>query len=184
MINRIFCDLDGVIVNFTKDCCKNHGVEYPKQVEFSDQWLDTTCDINHTDPKKFLTVKCHGHDFWANLEIFPWAYVIIAIVKASGREWRFLTKPTQDAGCYSGKYDWIKKYFPEDVKKLWIVNGDKSLVCRGKGDLLIDDKLENLNTWKAAGGSIYHWTEITPDWPKEKVQKRLDELHKIIYNPY
>lgn len=175
MITKVCIDLDGVMANFTKGACIACDVPYPSNSLFAESWLDEQCAANMWD-------RCKGHDYWANLEPFPWVAALRNLVAEHTDQWVFLTKAAYhyDPGCYSGKCEWIHRHFPDDLNRLWIMNGDKSMMCRGPGDLLIDDKLRSVKPWARAGGTIYHWAEITSDYPSEKVAARLEDIKGIL----
>lgn len=165
----MFLDLDGVLANFSESACQVCDVPYPSNTIFTDTWLDEQCG-------KKLWNLCRGHDFWLNIQPFPWAQELRDLIANHTDQWIFLTKSSFDAGYYSGKWEWMKRHFPKDLARLWIVNGDKSIVCRGPGDLLIDDKSKNCQPWIEAGGEIYHWRELTPDYNREEVLCRLGHV--------
>lgn len=171
-ITRVFLDLDGVIANFCKGARAAMNDPYPTEpFEIPDNWLDME--------GKNLWHFCRGHDFWANLDPFPWYKDIIKIVNSNCADWKFMSKPSCDAGSYSGKFEWLKKHVKGGVNRLWLVNGSKALACTGPHHLLIDDNAKNCNEWKEAGGTVYRWTEISANYPQEEVNKRLDEIRKL-----
>lgn len=172
-IDKIALDIDGVLANFSKSACKACGVEYPQSGLFDDSWLDELVGDK-------LYARCRGEVFWANLEIYPWAQQIVEAVDSSGIDWRFITKPMQDPGSYSGKYLWIKKHFPKHAEKLWIINGSKAFACDGPNSLLIDDMRKNLDAWANRGGSVYEWKEVTPDWPTVLINKRIEDIKDLL----
>ena len=174
-ITRIGLDIDGVIANFCKAAAAAMNKPYPSEpFAIPDGWLD--------DKDKTLWRCCRGHDFWANIELFPWAKKIVKIVDSNCGDWRFITKPSFDPGSYSGKYEFVKNNFKNGVSRLWCVNGSKAYACTGPHHLLIDDNKKNCEEWEAAGGTVYRWTEISANWPEEKVEKRLEELRKLFEN--
>lgn len=154
-----YLDLDGVGVNFTQGACKMFNVEYPANTTFFYDWI---CVKHGISRAKFWSTIV-GAEFWENLEPYPWTRDLVDILESSKVQWRFLSKPTYDAGCYAGKYNWVKKHFGKHINKLILINGDKSIVCRGSKSLLIDDKDKNIEQWQAAGGSVFHWEEVSPD---------------------
>jgi hypothetical protein len=176
MINRVFLDIDGVLANFTKACCEKIEAPYPTNFAFPETWLDEVASEK-------IWSRCRGYDYWVGLEVYPWSNLLRTTIDKTGKEWVYLTKPSQDGGCYAGKYDWVTKHFKDASKRLWLANGVKSLVCRGSSDLLIDDKLKNGRDWQAAGGTFYHWEEITPDYSTDKVLERIKEIQRIITSP-
>lgn len=174
-ITHVGLDVDGVLANFCKAACAKMGRPYPSEpFAVPDRWLD--------DKKGSLWKHCRGHDFWVNIEPFPWAKKIHKIVESSGVDWRFITKPSFDPGSYSGKYEFIKNNFKNGVSKLWCVNGSKAYACTGSHHLLIDDNKKNCDEWEATGGTVYRWSEISENWPEEEVNKRLEELRALLDN--
>ena len=77
MINQIYFDLDGVLVDLHGGFAAYHHVEYPYTQERRDTgepadeafeiWLED--QARWSDPHGACTTK----EFWANLEPFPWA---------------------------------------------------------------------------------------------------------------
>jgi len=174
-ITRVGLDIDGVLANFCKAAASAMNKPYPSEpFAVPNSWLD---DDNNT-----LWKRCHGHDFWANIELFPWAKKIHKIVDSNCADWRFITKPSFDPGSYSGKYEFVKNNFKNGVSKLWCVNGSKAYACTGPHHLLIDDNTKNCEEWRAAGGTAYQWSEISANWPEKEVQKRLDEIEELLQN--
>ena len=172
IITKIALDIDGVLANFCKAAAVAMGKHYPAEpFEIPDGWLD--------DKEDSLWKYCRGHDFWANIELFPWAREIHKIVDSNCADWRFITKPSFDPGSYSGKYEFVKNNFKNGVSHLWCVNGSKAYACTGPHHLLIDDNAKNCKEWEEAGGIVYRWTEISANYPKEEVNKRLDEIRNL-----
>ena len=173
MITKVALDLDGVLANFTKAACKKCGVLYPVDPKkFEENWLDEKT-------KDILWKNCRGHDFWAEIEPFPWANEIVKIVNNNCADWRFITKPSFDPGSYSGKFDWVRMNFKDKIRHLWLVNGSKAYACTGPEHLLIDDNKKNCQEWRDAGGTVFEWEEVTPNWPQYDIAKSLDELKKV-----
>lgn len=175
VITKVFLDLDGIIVNFCKGAALALGKEYPKEpFAVPDMWLDLD--------KNNLWKYCRGHDFWANLEPFPWYKDIIKIVDSNCPDWKFMSKPSCDAGSYSGKFEWVKNHVKGGVSRIWLINGSKAYACTGKHHLLIDDNAKNCREWEAAGGTVYRWPEVSANWPEKEIEKRLDELRNLFNN--
>lgn len=167
---KIFLDLDGVIANFSKAACKRLDIKYPSKHEFK-QKGEFFSDI----PEGIFYSTLKGHDFWADLEIFPYANELVEVVNNTSKgNWMFLTKPMLDPGCYSGKYEWIKKHFPKYTNKLIIINGTKSACCKGADNVLIDDLPKNITEWVNAGGQAIRWVEKTDDFDKEWYSMKIE----------
>lgn len=173
---RIRLDMDGVIANFTKQACKTMGEPYPSEHVFTNySWLFD----KHGKHSCYKRMK--GHLFWTSVEAFPWATDMINMVDEESKgNWMFLTKPMVDPYCYSGKAEWVMKYARQHLDKLCIIAADKSNVVRDKKDVLIDDKIGNIESWNAAGGTGYFWEEISDDFNTEAVESRLLQLRKTL----
>lgn len=174
-IKRIFLDVDGVLANWTKKACEKTSIEYPIDFEFPNQgWLATRASV------KKIQDASDSLEFWTDIEKYPWSNDIVKMVSQSGKHWNFLTKPMKTPHCFAGKAEWMFQHYPYHWDKMWIVTGSKSTVCRGPGDLLIDDMDKNLEEWKEAGGSIFEWKEVTHDWTGDW-KDRLKRLKETIY---
>ncbi len=173
---KIFLDLDGVIANFSKSASKCLDIPYPVQHEFK-QYDELFAHV----PKPVFYSKIRGHDFWANLGIFPYAKDLVKMIDTvSDGNWMFLTKPMMDFGCYSGKFAWVQKHFPQYLGKIIIINGTKATCCTGANDILVDDTAKNINEWAAAGGHAIRWVEKTDDFDAEWYKTKVDFLKYFI----
>lgn len=127
--------------------------------------------------------KFKGFQFWSEMEAYPWSNALVSLVdEATKGNWMFLTKPMYDPHCYSGKAAWIMHHFPRHVKKLCIIGSSKANMARNFEDVLIDDHIENINEWRQAGGTAYHWKEIGENAPKEIYENRLKDVAEILIN--
>lgn len=173
---RVNLDMDGVTANFIKSACKMLGEPYPEAQESTEyDWLFL----------KYGREKCHatirGHYFWATLEKFPWTDELIDIVDTESKgNWMFLTKPMIDPYCYSGKAEWVMKYYRQHFKRLTIIPASKSLLARTSKDVLIDDHPKNISEWNAAGGTGIRWVELGDKFNPDEVRIRLDNLRKTL----
>lgn len=172
-----FLDLDGLIVNCCKSMCYNIGVDYPSNFQFpSDTWLYDKCAEKGMSKNDFWA-KNRGFDFWSSMQIYPWSKQLIQVVEKNADDWMFLSKPSMDFDCLSGKAAWVKKHFGE--KKLWLAQDHKEYAA-APTRILIDDKKENCKKWSEFGGFAYHWPEITDDFDPTEVEKRLTEIENLI----
>lgn len=171
----IALDLDGVIANFSKASCRKLGIEYPKNHTFVYGEME-----ERVGGKARFYSSIRGHDYWANIELYPWGKELIKLAKEFGEDWIILTKPTLDVGCYSGKYEFVRKNL-HCVDRLWIANGSKARVCHGPEYLLIDDKPKNGEDWVAKGGTFFNWPEVSED---VDVTQRLGDLKALLSKGY
>lgn len=172
----VFIDFDGLIANFSKSACQRLGIKYPSNTLFEDYgWLGTDHDT--------LIENIKGHDFWVNIEAYPWSNKLVdSVDKISNGNWIFLTHAVNDPGCYSGKYSWYKKHFSRYDKKLCVTDVPKHKFCHDCCDFLIDDKPQNIDEWRSAGGTAFYWQEISDDYSEKIVTKRIVEIVKTIDN--
>lgn len=178
---RVFLDFDGVICAFTKSACRVMGEPYPSNYTFHNySWLFDK------KGRQNCYKAMRGHDFWSTMELFPWAKDMVDIVnKTTNGNWYFLTKSmSNDHQCLSGKSEWLHKHFPNYTDRLCVLSGGckKSIFVRGKKDVLIDDCLYNCHDWRNNGGSIYFWEEVSMDYNKLLIDKRLEHLSSFLKN--
>lgn len=175
----IYQDLDGCIADFQSAACARFNIIPPSNHLYStDTWLYEKLGNN----KALFWSRIRGFNFWADeIKPYPWAKKVLSIYKRLQVEWWFLTKPSSDPHCYSGKAEFVKNHF-HAMNKLILINGDKDKICKSKYDILIDDKRSNCDKWIAAGGTVYFWQEISNDYNGEEVQKRLLEIEDLIKN--
>ena len=156
---RIFCDLDGVLVDF------NRG--FKNLEENSDKLTPKEYDKEHGKHSMWKIIDPEGEKFWIRLK---WT--------KDGRElWDYLTRynpiilssPSRSKHSIPGKMEWIKRNLgitqakPTTSASDWdpesriILSSDKFKFARSKNDILIDDTRAKLDKWTAAGGTgIFH----------------------------
>jgi 5'(3')-deoxyribonucleotidase len=113
--------------------------------------------------------------WWAGIPKFPGAKSFYNALKNLG-EVRFLTAPVPDSSCFQGKAQWISKTFLPERGRFSLLD---LIICRGKDkdllarsySILIDDRIDNVNAWRAAGGNAVHH--------KGDYQKTLKEARKL-----
>jgi len=154
---KIFIDMDGVIVNFTVPALRKHGVtirdesEYPADCEW-----DILQACNKLRGQQSLTPltapefwDALDYDFWYDLPLYSLAYAFVKHLEQWGDIY-FATTPTLSSDCVAGKYDWVKKHFPEYRSKMFICAHKEMLA--GPNTILIDDRDKNCEAFDEAGG--------------------------------
>lgn len=157
MINTIFLDMDGVLVNFLGGLHKA---------------LDVPYDINNypykkgkwnmlTDIKAFADIPatfeecndCCTTSFWQNLKWMHDGHHILRAIynRFNADKIYLLTTPMPNLESASGKMMWIKGNLPVHLKHTIITQAPKHLLAR-PDTLLIDDKDENVDGFREAGG--------------------------------
>lgn len=144
-IERIYLDMDGVIVDFVGGALAAHRKPLCPPIPGEchiEKWLKVT-------PTDFWH-KCRGHLFWDSL---GWLDDGLEMLQQCGpwfdKTW-LLSTPSDDPGCLSGKYSWLTRELSGWKRRL-ILACDKVSVSP-PGALLIDDSDDNCKKWEAAGG--------------------------------
>ncbi len=130
----IFCDMDGVLVDFDKEFERNHGV-LPYQMPREKLWqivLDT-------------------ENYWLNLPKLKDADKLVQHLNKHG--FQILT------GLPAYGYDkaekekrlWMKKYYGKEDGVICCLSKDKQNFGKPK-DILIDDRAPNIERWEEMGG--------------------------------
>lgn len=130
----IFCDMDGVLVDFDQEFKRNHGV-MPYELQREKLWqivLDT-------------------ENYWLNLPKLSDADKLVTYLNKHG--FKILT------GLPAYGYDkaekekrlWMKKYYGKEEGVICCLSKDKQNFGKPK-DILIDDREPNIKNWEAMGG--------------------------------
>ncbi len=130
----IFCDMDGVLVDFDNEFERNHGI-LPYKLPREELWqivLDTK-------------------DYWLNLPKLKDADKLVAYLNKQG--FQILT------GLPAYGYDkaekekrlWLKKHYGKEDGVICCLSKDKQNFGKPK-DILIDDRAPNIERWEEMGG--------------------------------
>jgi hypothetical protein len=174
---RIFCDLDGVLVDF------NRGfAELPENTE---KLSPGEYEEEHGKNSIWPLIDKYGEEYWSELY---W--------KGDGRElWDYLeeykpailSSPSRNPLSISGKAKWVKlnlRINDKPVTKLADYTGDnrliimqqKHLFAKSANDILIDDTQSKIDKWTEAGGTgILHNDSTDTIKVLEKILERLRE---------
>ena len=138
--HKIYCDMDGVLVDFEK------GYEDLTGQNIRGQHVSG--GPNFWDP-----ITKAGAQFWIKL---PWM--------ADGKQlWEYikqytpvlLSAPSREESSKIGKYVWVKREMPGT--KLILRSAERKQEFATPQSILIDDRKDNIDRWKEAGGiGIYH----------------------------
>lgn len=150
----IFCDLDGVLVNFAKG--------------FSDSNEEKLTPKKYEEKYGKHSISRHlqqfGTKFWEDLEWMPdgkqlWNYI-------QPLNPTILSAPSPFEESKMGKVMWLKKHInlPNydvqtktkhgwDGKSKVILSGDKYKFANGPTSILIDDTIKKIEPWINAGGT-------------------------------
>lgn len=176
-MSRVYVDSDGVLANFNKAFAPAFGLEYPTKTVLYHDWPMQAS--NTASASEFYRI-CERHPtLWESAEPYPWTSAIIQVLDLKDPEWMILTSATHDPECWSGKVKWFTHHLTESsLNKLVMVSGRKWRIA-SKGDILIDDRYENVEGWREAGGVAYHWIDYTEDLT-ELARDQIDRLSSFL----
>lgn len=140
----VYLDMDGVIADFFSLLAQENDSDHWKSIKNIERSLN---EIRNTD-------------FFYRIPEFPETAEIVHQVKTlSGGDWGICSSPLRDDHYNSAywKRRWLedKGYMPDDLEKcIFTSNKHKYAISRltGEPNILIDDKLDNILRWNAAGG--------------------------------
>lgn len=131
---KIYCDMDGVLVDFVRGYQDLTGIDMTGTFDNSDKFWDP---INKA-----------GYKFWIGL---PWM--------SDGKQmWDYIKKynpdilsaPSRQDDSRVGKNDWVKREIPGAHLILRTMKNKKEFAC--PKCILIDDLKPNIDSWVEAGG--------------------------------
>ena len=132
----IYCDMDGVLVDFEKGYKDLTGVD--------------TKQFPKGDKSFWQPISDAGAEFWANLPWMPdgkelWNYI-------KKYKPNILSSPSQDPSSKVGKEAWLKMNLQNGYKKAYFYGRANKQLFSDKNRILIDDLLNTINEWNAKGG--------------------------------
>lgn len=137
---KIYCDLDGVLVNFDKGYHDLTGKDIGGKF-FSDS--------HFWDP-----INKAGKKFWVDLEWQPdgkqlWDYI-------EQYKPKILSAPSRQDDSRVGKHEWVERELPGVPLLLRTAKHKKEFAT--SDSILIDDRLDNIEGWREKGGIGIHHT--------------------------
>jgi 5'(3')-deoxyribonucleotidase len=186
----IFQDLDGCIANFCDAAMKALGViEYtiPPNEPNMEKWPGVNC----TTKEFWLAIDKTEEDFWVGIEKFPHSDSIIKMLHTYGDVF-FLTSPSRNPKCLSGKAMWIKKHYPRMVRN--VVYTPAKYLCANSHSILLDDTKSKLDKFAEHGGWTIMWPQpYNEAWAEfqlyngnyqEYIRVKLEEIKSKIQQDY
>lgn len=183
----VFIDMDGVVADFVVGALKAH--------HFTDEAIMMT--LREWPYAEFNMPKVLGmdsktfwgaihEDVWANLQPYNGARALVKAVENLVGEDNvyFLSSPTIDPKCLSGKGNWLIQHFPRYwYTRHFVFTPHKKLFANSR-TILIDDYCKNCEDFGRAGG----WSILYPQkWNKlanfegDKVEHTLSGIENITY---
>jgi 5'(3')-deoxyribonucleotidase len=132
--------MDGVLVDFDKGYFKLTGHKLDGEHRSDDHFWDPINDA--------------GYDFWINLEwIKPDGKRLWKYIKKHNPE--ILSAPSNRNESRVAKHDWVKRELPGVTLILRSAKHKKDFAA--SKSILIDDRIDNIQSWREAGGiGIHH----------------------------
>jgi len=138
----IFCDMDGVLVDFDKGYEDLTGV-HTKHADVQDK--NTFWDVFKDSLKE---KGMSEYEYWAGLD---WE-------KGGPMLWNYnksyntyiLTSPSLNPESREGKRDWVTRL--DNMKNIYFRKASSKADFSGKNKILIDDRADTIEKWNANGG--------------------------------
>lgn len=138
----IFCDMDGVLVDFDKGYKDLTGVstKHADVQNSKDFWNKLESSLK----EKGLTQE----DYWKGLDWMPDGKTLWNYIKQYNPY--ILTAPSKDPGSRTGKKEWVERL--DNMKNIYFRAAQSKSDFAGKNKVLIDDREDTIESWRAKGG--------------------------------
>jgi hypothetical protein len=145
MAPAIFFDLDGVLADFVTGALELHGKSIP--VDHVRWDFDRQLGI---EPAEFWAPM--GRSFWAGLPVHCDGFELLRRAERLVPRDRIalLSSPCANDGCVEGKRDWVKRWLPEYLPRLFV--GTAKHLFASPSKILVDDHDGNIDRFVNSGG--------------------------------
>jgi predicted kinase len=133
---KVYCDMDGVLVDFERGYNELTGKQTPG--------VDSTYDKNDF----WSAITKEGAKFWANLNWMSDGKQLWSYIKQYSPQ--LLTAPSREESSRTGKLAWVDKNIP-NTSTIFKQAKDKKDLAESNA-ILIDDRKDNIQQWIDAGG--------------------------------
>ena len=136
---RVFCDLDGVLVDLERGLADHYGIPAGFSAERFQELFDGLED-SEADLEGFfadLHWKRDGRELWEN--ILPYEPMILTAASHH-----------RDPHIVAGKYDWCRRHLK--LPKSRVIMESQKYIYAAPNHVLIDDTPEKIRGWTNAGG--------------------------------
>jgi 5'(3')-deoxyribonucleotidase len=179
-ITKVFCDIDGVLLDTPRAMLKAHGREDLYDTWPKGEW--SAEKVLGLDSSTFWKViDAAGVDFWRYVPEYPWARLLWETLIESDYEFAFLTSPSWDVTSLVGKKLWLEDVFGRDFRDFIITN--KKHLCASPTALLIDDKPANVFNFRSHGHALLFpqpWNEGAEWWTHDSPAKVVERVMSVI----
>ena len=146
-MTTLYLDMDGVIADFDEYAARTLGIPPSSGIYPEEVWYKLASntrlyrDLIKTPYADQLVDECK--DLAATKEYN--LLFLTAVPKGNDVKWAFYDKVV-----------WAQNYFPDIPVHFGPFSKNKWQHCQ-PGDILIDDRLSNIEEWRVAGGIAIHW---------------------------
>jgi hypothetical protein len=138
----IFCDMDGVLVDFDKGYEDLTGL-HTKHADVQD-----SNDFWNKFKSSLTEKNMEEYDYWANLEWMSDGQELWNYIKQYNPY--VLTAPSRDPGSKLGKKEWVLRL--DNMKNIYFRAAQNKSDFSGRNRILIDDRADTIEKWNKAGG--------------------------------
>lgn len=145
----VYLDIDGVIANFVSAALSALNITtytIPPNEPNMEKWSG----VNITTKEFWKAIDKTNEDFWFNIPKYDYSDELVKLCHSYGEVF-FLTSPSRNPACLSGKMMWIKRYFPRMARN--IVLTPAKYLCAAPNRVLIDDTETKCDKFIQYGGS-------------------------------
>lgn len=133
---KIYCDLDGVLIDFKKRYEQLTGKTPPGY------------NTDYNEEEFWAPITKAGSEYWANLDWMPDGRDLWQVILPYNPE--ILTAPSQHQSSRKGKYMWVRQHLGQAPLHFKPAKFKQDLA--EPNAILIDDRLDTCERWRNAGG--------------------------------
>jgi 5'(3')-deoxyribonucleotidase len=141
------CDVDGVLADFTGHVLQT--IREPHKITYSDitEW-DIWSQVNRLAGREIADRRLLSSTaWWDAIPVCEGAQAAVDMVRRDGFDVVFVTAPWYGCADWEGaRRRWLHQHF--DARRCDVIPTERKTLIRG--DILLDDRLENVLPWAAA----------------------------------
>lgn len=145
----IFCDLDGVLVDFIGPALTLHDRDANRVLS---EWPAGVFDVCHvlgmSGTQFWKKIDSRGFRFWESLPDYPWTDAMIEILNC--HDFVIASSPSWSPDSSSGKVGWMQAKFGRGFRAYML--GTRKELLANPDAILIDDNESNCEKFESAGG--------------------------------
>lgn len=141
---QIYCDMDGVLTDFSQRYEHFTGMK-PEEM---DAELQKQYGKNKGQQMFWQKVDPIGLKFWSEMKWMPDGHMLWNYIEEFNP--KLLSSPSRSATSRQGKQEWVDKYL--SGTELILRYASKKQEFAGPNNILIDDRADNVKQWIAKGG--------------------------------